>query len=251
MLKLLSLNIEGDNHYERIFPFFAKEDPDVLCLQEFFLEDLSMFEEKLGMKGYAVGMWTTNLPNTSRIAPKGVMGVVIFSKLPFLLSEHAWYVGTDHEVVEMFAEGVGPEKVSRALLWVDVEKEGKKYRIATTHFTWSPAGSVTHTQRQHLQSLLEITTNLGESIVCGDFNAPRGKEIFETLAAIYTDNIPPNVHTTMDNKLHRISTLDPLVVDVLFTSSMYIAKNVHVIDGVSDHCAVVGEISSTIESSVR
>ena len=46
-MKLISLNIEGSKHLERIIPFITKESPDVLCLQEVFKADLHLFE-KLG-----------------------------------------------------------------------------------------------------------------------------------------------------------------------------------------------------------
>lgn len=242
MLKLITVNIEGDNHYDKIFPFFEREQPDVICIQEFFSDDLPIFEEKLGMQGYCIGMWTCSLNNTSRVSKRGEMGVAIFSKLPLISPSHAWYVGDETKIVEMFEPNVGPEKVSRALLWVDVEKEERRYRIATTHFTWSPAGSVTDIQRRDLANLQAILNTLGEVIICGDFNAPRGKEIFDTLASQYKDNVPTDVITTLDNSLHRIKTLEPLVVDVLFTTPAYQARNVKVASRVSDHCAIVGEI---------
>jgi endonuclease/exonuclease/phosphatase family metal-dependent hydrolase len=239
-LKLISLNIEGDNHYDRIFPFFEKEQPDIICVQEFFLDDLPLFEEKLAMTGYAVGMWTCSLPNTVRVSQKGLMGVAIFSKLPLLLTSHAWYVG-EGKIIEMFTPTAGAEKVSRALLWADVEKEGKKFRIATTHFTWSPAGSVTDIQRRDIQKLLQITDSLGEQVLSADFNAPRGTEIFSTLSSHFKDNIPPEITTSIDQNLHRRKGIQ-FMVDGLFTTKTYTAKNVEIRDGVSDHCAIVGEI---------
>ena len=90
--------------------------------------------------------------------------------------------------------------------------------------------------------MLRLFEQKKEIVFCGDFNAPRGGEVFSTLATVFTDNIPSSVTTTMDNALHRVGDkLRPLVVDGLFTRG-YKASNVRVVCGVSDHCAVVGEI---------
>lgn len=240
-LKLISLNVEGDNHYERIFPFLRSCNPDVVCLQEFFLEDLPLFEQQLSMHGYAVGMWMCSRENDARIASRGLMGAAIFSKLPLQDPRHFWYTGSADQVLDLFASEVGPEKVSRALLVGDIVDKNQTYRIATTHFTWSPGGSVTPIQEQHLQKLLPILSKIEPFVLCGDFNAPRGKAIFQALSDRYTDNIPPEITTTMDQHLHRMPGLQ-FVVDVLFTDSSYVASDVQVVDGVSDHCAIVATI---------
>lgn len=240
-IKLLSLNIEGDNHYERVFPFLLTEQPDVVCVQEFFLDDLPLFEEKLSMQGYAVGMWTCSQENDARISKRGLMGVAIFSKLPMNNPGHQWYVGGEDRIIEMFVPENSPETVSRALVYADVLKDGQLFRIATTHFTWSPGGSVTAVQQEHLDRLLPILKSIEPVVIVGDFNAPRGKAIFKTLAARYTDNIPASITTTMDQHLHRMPGLQ-FVVDVLFTDSHYVATDVQVVDGVSDHCAIVATI---------
>lgn len=241
-IKLISLNIEGDNHYDRVFPFLLTEQPDVVCVQEFFLDDLPLFEETLSMHGYAVGMWTCSQENDARISKRGLMGVAIFSKLPMNNPGHQWYVGGADRIIEMFDPDHTPEMVSRALVYVDVLQGNTPYRIATTHFTWSPGGSVTLLQHEHLDRLLPILDAIDPVILCGDFNAPRGKEIFESLASRYTDNIPAEITTTMDQLLHRVSGLQ-FVVDVLFTSTPYSASEVRIVDGVSDHCAVVARLS--------
>lgn len=241
-LKLISLNVEGDNHYERIFPFFIAQQPDVICLQEFFLEDLPLFEDKLSMHGYGVGMWMCAQENTARIATRGLMGVAIFSKQPLNNPRHYWYAGNGQRILDLFSPEIGPEKVSRALLVGEIVDNNQTYRIATTHFTWSPGGSVTPTQEQHLEALLPILAEVEPFILCGDFNAPRGKAIFQALASRYTDNIPPQITTTMDQHLHRMPGLQ-FVVDVLFTSPSYVTSDVQVVDGVSDHCAIVATIT--------
>jgi hypothetical protein len=77
--------------------------------------------------------------------------------------------------------------------------------------------------------------------MCGDFNAPRGRLIFDRIATKYKDNIPPYVTTTIDKNIHHAGDLQ-LVVDGLFSTSKYEVRSVQVLDGLSDHCAIIGEV---------
>lgn len=238
-LKLISLNIEGDNHYERIFPFFDSENPDVICLQEFYQVDIPLFEQKLGMQVLFLPLSNVTAENPYRKALKGIEGVGILTKLPVKQSGSFYYesVPADDTIRDS-----SPGGERRGLLYTEVIKDDQTYKVATTHFTWSPNASVTDLQRGDLASLLPKLEPLGDIVLCGDFNAPRGTEIFDSLASIYTDNIPKDVVTSLDKTIHRAGgKLPDVVVDALFTKG-YTASNVRVIPGKSDHCAIVGEI---------
>ena len=39
MIKLVSVNIQGDNNHETVTPFLLKESAYVVCIQEIFEED--------------------------------------------------------------------------------------------------------------------------------------------------------------------------------------------------------------------
>lgn len=97
-------------------------------------------------------------------------------------------------------------------------------------------------QQRLLPKLLETLGSFPELILAGDFNAPRGGEVFGTIAARYKDNIPPEYKTSIDGGLHRAGKLE-YMVDGLFTTPQYIASKVRLIDGVSDHMAIVAEIN--------
>lgn len=86
-------------------------------------------------------------------------------------------------------------------------------------------------------ALLDLTN----IIFCGDFNAPRGRQIWSILSSKLKDNVPNEITTTIDGNIHRAGNLQ-LVVDGLFTSSNYKVCDVQVISGVSDHCAIVAGI---------
>lgn len=239
-IRLVSLNIEGDNHYDKIFPFFSQEKPDVICMQEVFEIDLPRFTQRLQMEHRYLACENITKENPYRLAPKGHQGIAIFSRLPILASCSSYY--------ETFREedhgDSSPNSGHRGFLWVDVDVDGVVRRIVTTHFTWSPNGSVTELQKADLENLLSKTAQLGEHVICGDFNAPRGREIFDTLAQHYLDNIPADVICSLDKTIHRKGNLLPnLMVDGLFTRG-YRATDVQVIAGISDHCAVTAQIES-------
>src|SRR5258708_36372804 len=135
-----------------------------------------------------------------------------------------------------------PNSINRSVQWVRVEKGEEKYTVANTHFTWAPNGETSDLQREHFKKLMEILDGVKDlSVLCGDFNAPRGSDIYTKLSQKFTDNIPAEVTSTLDPQLHRVGDKQ-LVVDGMFTGNGYAAENVQVMCGVSDHCAVVGEL---------
>lgn len=236
-MKLLDLNIEGDNHFERIFPLIDAEKPDVICMQEVFQDDIDMIKSRLGFECRYQGILSL-AENSVNLSPKGIWGIAIFTRFPIVDTCVEFYVKKNNFLPQFHGE---PNSTDRAILIVDMLVGDEKFRIATTHFTWSPGGSVTDEQRHDLTKLLAITDRYTPMVLTGDFNAPRGKEIFDTLTTKFKDNIPPEVQTSIDPNLHRKKNLQ-FMVDGLFTSPEYTASNVRVISGVSDHQAIVAEV---------
>ncbi len=238
MLKVASVNIEGDNHFDTVLAFLEREKPDVICMQEVYEVDLPLFISNISPDYRYIPMSTVSEPNPFRKAPKGVEGAVIFSKLPITKSGSFYY---ESQPVDLSILDSKPEGCRRGLVWIDVEQEGEIYRIATTHFTWSWKGEATELQREDLKNLISKLEEVKPSLLCGDFNAPRGNQTFDILASHYVDNIPTDVTTTIDQHLHRVSGIQ-FVVDGFFTGAGYTASDVRVVDGVSDHCALVGTL---------
>jgi endonuclease/exonuclease/phosphatase family metal-dependent hydrolase len=236
-LKLICLNIEIDLHLDRIFPFFEKEKPDVVLLQEVLEKDLPLLESTLKMKSIftpvAQFQWRESLQ---------IEGQAIFTNLPLTKSYVEYYRG--HKDVIPFIELVpgAAEKLARALSVIQVEKEGKNYCLATTHFTWTPDGKPSANQSQDLEILFDLLSSFPDVILCGDFNAPRGTPIFDKLATRYKDNIPPHVTTTIDKNWHKAGDLQ-LVVDGLFTTPHYNVDSIRLVDNLSDHFAIVANVS--------
>lgn len=245
-LKLITLNVERSKHLDRVLPFLAEQKADVVCLQEIAERDTRRFREAAGenMVFAPMTQWVKEGPPT-------VIGVGIFSPYPFVYSVAQYYHGNG-DALAVFDETSIETKaktVANPLLIAEVEKEEVSYRIATTHFTWTPDGSASDYQRQDLQSLFGITSQLGDFVLCGDFNIPRGGELYTELIKHFTDEIPPQYVTSLDATLHRAGKthakdLSNKMVDYIFTTPGYTAADVEMISGVSDHCAITATIST-------
>jgi endonuclease/exonuclease/phosphatase family metal-dependent hydrolase len=245
-IKLVSVNIELDNHLDRVWDFLKQEKPDVVCLQEAHQQYIEDFANKLGMQSVFAPM--SNIGKGERalytMPPFFPYGVGMLSALPIQDIRMPYYRGTEEEARTKSFSGNSKDD-AHPLLCVTVQREDKAFTIATTHFTWSPDGKPDDVQKKDIQNLLSIVDGIPELILCGDFNAPRGGEIFSALSQKYTDNIPAEYTTSIDTDLHRDGEKmrgKSLMVDGLFTTPQYECSNVRLVSGVSDHCAIVAEI---------
>jgi endonuclease/exonuclease/phosphatase family metal-dependent hydrolase len=248
--KLLSLNIERSKHLELVGSFVAAEKPDALCLQELMEKDIPVLERALG------GTCAAYFPmaRLSDEHPGEVYGLGILSTLRAQTTGKNHYVGPFAELPtssptdrSTFNNG------QRAVLWCDFEKEGTTLRVATTHFTWTPNAAPDDAQRRDVQALLSALEPLSEFVLTGDFNAPRGGEIFANIAARFTDNVPARYTWSLDRNLHRAGTkleksarrigLGGLMVDGVFSTPGFLVSDVEVHEGVSDHCAITATVT--------
>lgn len=237
-LKLITLNIEGDNHLDRVIPFLKKEDADAVCLQEVFQADTKLFEKELGMKSVFAPMMNNFRKKWYDMAPRGFWGIAIFSKYNFQKNNSYNYFGSALNIPEPSDD---PNCVNRVLLTADIEKDKQKFTIAATHFIWSVNGTSTPLQMKGLDGLFAALDQVGDCVLCGDFNAPRGLETYRRIAQKFKDNIPPEVVSTLDANLHKVKNLK-YVVDYIFSSPSYEVNDVKVAGGVSDHKAIVANV---------
>jgi len=241
--KLVTLNIEGNRHLPEVKAFLQREQPDIICLQEVFEVHVAELADAVGMQPLYTPM--SNVTTGSIHAdPFGYWGLLqlVSPRCEIQMQKAEYYVG-DRDNIPIFFENENPNSINRAILWSTITKDQEELTVATTHFTWSPKGATTEEQLRDFAALQAITQALPPHMLCGDFNAPRGKEIFSALSKIYTDNIPAEVTSTLDENLHKAGKIE-FVVDGYFSSPGISGQNVRVIDGVSDHCAIVGEIFS-------
>ncbi len=238
-MKLISLNVEQNRRYDTVLPFLRKENADVICLQEVLKEDLEMYGEKLNKEYFfkPVGKGSVGYDHDKEI------GTAIFAN-SFKERRSEYYFGSE-DSLQKLQKAVNPleerNNTFHPVLICEVVITGESYNIATTHFTWTPKGISTSYQLEDVEKLLSILKPYSDLVLCGDFNAPRGRETWARIAAQYKDNIPEEYKTSLDQKLHRQPGLQNMV-DGLFTTASYRAENVRLVHDVSDHMAVVADI---------
>lgn len=239
-LDIVSLNIECNRNFDRFLPFLKKQKPEIVLLQEVLDKDISYIEEALGMQSSfaPIARWCRDDIDCK-------LGMATFSSLPIVNMKTEYYRGR-HDNLPIIRPGEA-EKIPRALLITEIVKEKEKdkkkesFCFINTHFTWTPDGKPNEQQYQDLEILLHLLQGIPDFVLCGDFNAPRGMIVFDTLAAKYKDNIPLHITTTIDKNLHRAGDLN-LVVDGLFTTPGYHVESVEIVDGLSDHCAIIAKV---------
>ncbi len=249
-MKLMTLNVERSRHLRgRILPFLRQEMPDVLCLQELCLEDLPVFEDLFGQAVCYAPLYRH--PYDSSNPTLVTVGVGIVGRLPYKRTTIHYYYGQPAPV-PLFRKnfsGTGPHhripdpsSYSQAVVAVTVGG----VRVLTTHLVVTAQGEAHPFQLVLAEKLLEYTqwelSRHGQVVLCGDFNAPRGRATWAKLAERLHDNIPAAITTTIDAQLHRDGDLQ-LVVDGLFSAGTVRVQNVRMEHGLSDHLAIMAEVT--------
>lgn len=239
-IKLVSLNIEGQKHIDKVREFLEREKPDIVCLMEVFEDTLDTVTKGFEYSEFAPG-YLADQDEELVIAGERVWGEVMMSHYPLQHVEKV-YLG-DHNKSNL------PKKENDnhtpVLIVADIEHANTTYRVATVHGTWTKGGLVTERQIKEMSKLIQ-TLKGQELVICGDFNVPRGNEVYELLSKVWTDNIPSTITTTIDPHLHyankeQVGRLS-LVVDYIFSTPSYRVSEVRVESGISDHCGLVATI---------
>lgn len=233
MLKLVSINIQGADgtmHHTRVRDFVTKENPDILCLQELRENEVHDFAERYGHHHAFAPMGTIENPHKE----KAMVGIGLFSRFPLTDIRTEYYFSAKD-----FTWG---HVVNRVLLTGSVSCDGTDYTIGTTHFTFTGKGEPDDRQRRDLSVFLDLLSGYRDILFCGDFNAPRGMETFDTIAMKYRDHIPSKYDTSLDPNFHKTKGAVRFMVDGLFSTPEYQTENVRLQFGVSDHAAIVATI---------
>ncbi len=231
-VKLISLNIERSKHLGLVLPFLEKEQPDIVCLQEVFEHDLPQIKQLLNAE-------VCFSPRVTYKTEPGLEGIAIFSRLPI----KSFKIDNYDPATELPTRygHTWSTRPKTTLLSTEIDWRGRIVHVATTHFVLSEKAQITEEQRVAANNLHKLVDQFPDLILCGDFNTPRGGEIYNSLAAKLTDNLPVDLTTTIDGAIHRSGPL-PYVVDGLFTTAHYGLTSIEVRSGVSDHCALIATI---------
>lgn len=241
-MRLISINIELNKHYDTVLNFLKQEKPDVVCLQEFLEEDFNYFKEELNLNGVFKPFKYVHQDYYADSEGKK-HGIAIFAK-NIVNSGFVFYFGREENILKPFKEYISDKNNSKnaVLLWADIKDDsGKIFKFVTTHPPVTKEGESSPYQLQVIGELLKVLSGIPEFILCGDMNAPRGNKTFVQLNQKYKDNIPLEYKTSVDQNLHKVKGIQ-FMVDCLFTTPAYQALNVKLVDGISDHMAIVADI---------
>jgi hypothetical protein len=242
-ITLVSVNIEGRRHLEdRVIPFLKDVSPDVVNLQEVYDFDLRRFSEELGMEAIFAPMRIRPLTYREQ-GENFYWGLATLSRFPISRCQADYFQRSSMDIPENAPNGIHDDNAG--LVLNSTIQNGAEYNLGNTHFTWTPDGYPSSQQDENVGKLLDLVSGK-RIILSGDTNAarvlPNGEpgRIWRQIAEVMKDNIPVDIGSTIDGKLHKAGDLN-LVVDGLFTNG-YFAKDVTVVPGISDHCAIVAQI---------
>lgn len=238
---LLTLNVEYDKHRSAVTAMLTRQKPDIFCFQEVPKQYAESFAKHLGYEWRYAPM-ATLLPRDSNAQID--MGIMIAWSPHLKICDESMDIYSYGDTRSPLLTSEFPNATKRVLLTVQLQYGVNKFRIGTTHFTWTPDGLPSLVQRADLNALLLLLSRYDAEgiILCGDFNAPRGGEIYSMMSTHYTDNLPREITTTIDNNLHRMAPLT-LAVDSIFSTNEHTVNQVQIIDGVSDHVALFAQVS--------
>lgn len=231
-ITFISVNIERDKHLDRVEKLLMESNADMVCLQEVMQCDVNRLAKTQHYNEFFS-------PTTRhKDGENNWEGILILALHPFISKKVHQYAGPDTPAVYDKSTTTTLQQTRRYLLQVcEVEFNQQIYRFANTHFTWSRDGQADDYQRQDVKKMLDYLEAYPSFVLSGDFNAPRGREIFSKIAERYQDNIPAHYETSLDKNLHRCGYL-PYMVDGLFSTPDYTIRDVELMFGVSDHAAV-------------
>ena len=246
MLRLLTLNMEGVSHLNRVITLITTTTPDVLCLQEM----PAAFTHTLFTLGYFVTFAPMSHHNS--VAPGDTLGIGLATRIPTTTTIHYYMSKTGSP--QAHNKHDAHSKSYPVITGTILDRNTTSYTIATTHLfdTWN--GLESDDQTECVEKLLAYTSTLPPHLLCGDMNMPRGYNTsYELFCQQYADTIPATYTSSLDRNLHRAGNrtdlnapiFDIYMVDYIFSQPTYTVENVQLHFGVSDHAAVTAEIART------
>ena len=89
-IKLLTLNVEINRHWDVILPFLEREAPEVLCLQELFDRDAEMLAKRFGYDYIHIPS-TKELYDPKDAASLAAVGPALLTTLTLKNKKRAYY----------------------------------------------------------------------------------------------------------------------------------------------------------------
>ena len=166
MLKLISVNMEGEKHFPHILSLIKSENPSIICLQECpesfqkYLQDLGFRTDFLAMRHHV----QNDVEYTE--------GLVFASNLPFA-SIHKYYYQPDYALPSQPVP-TPDQLMHHGYIYASLEHNEELYHFANTHIMCTADGMPNEHQTQGVKKLLSLLQSEKPHLICGDFNIPRG-----------------------------------------------------------------------------
>lgn len=228
-LKVITLNIECDRHLKKVIPFLKSESPDVVCLQEVFEYTVPTIKKELGLEGY---FFPLDFIKDFYESQKNQMRGILFLTNKCIVDFSHFVYFCDEDIKSNYAASI-----------CTLEYKKEKYNVLNTHFIWTADGKQDARQIEAWAKLAKKLKIIKNFAFCGDFNTGRNwNKLFPEFCKVMKDNLPKEITNTLDTKHHRSSRLIR-VVDNIFSSGNHVINNVRIVDDISDHVAIIGELS--------
>lgn len=250
-MRLMSLNVEEHRHWDTIHALADAENPDVFCFQELLASDARAFADERRLQHFFVPMALAVHPELPEDGPLDEEGIGIFSRYPILSRGSSIYFTPSHTELLPYDKDRKRETCRHVLAYASVYDGADEMLFATTHFTWTPDGFSSPEQYVDMQALLNALSAVPPHVLCGDFNIPRGyNELYDFLTLRYRDCIPQECTGSLDPLHHRTANnpadwprLSRYMVDYILAMPEYTVEHVSLEFGVSDHAAVLADVS--------
>lgn len=230
-------NLPPSWRFDRILDFIYHEAPEVVLLQEVYEGSLDRIRNALG--GQIIFSRMCVLSLTDREEDAEGWGVAIGSRQHLSdIKEDYYHGGREDSDTVVLNNGL---QSTSSLLQATLAVGSARFNFGTTHFTWHNKAEPSDEQLADFKKLAVLLDKVPDVVLTGDFNSPRGSMIFDSVAKKYRDNIPADVETTFDTTVRPGATWK-LVVDGFFTSKHYRADKVRMVQGLSDHQGILGEV---------
>lgn len=242
-LSILQWNIWYKEDIQRVAKLLLEHNADVVCLQELTLNNKDQVKgnapeyiaEKLGFNVYYKQI---DLPGKDIKLANG-----IFSRYPITDTRSTW--------INRYTGEGGYHDEDRALIEADLDVNGEKITIATTHMSYTRRFQITDRKKAETDLLIRQVSKYKECFVLtGDLNAPPDSYVIQQLEDVVglKNSSPDYSEPSWTTKPFKDGDFEETKLvwrlDYVFaTPDIEVASSKIINTGVSDHLPVLTEIS--------
>ena len=254
-ISVLQANIYANTYKETLFPYLQKNDFDILCFQEITgpnakFGNINSSEDNYDeLKELLDEKYTSVLQITERFTndPNTYFANAIFYKKNFVLkNKHEVFM--NKRSTPFAADSKAYEKLSRALLDIELEKNGKIFHVLTTHFAWGGTLYEKPHQTEQGRIMLEYIKSVEEPFIfTGDFNLDPQQPTIKALGNYARNLVVENgITNTLNPRIHSAKHMFPKggAVDFVFVSrDIEVTQFTIVEEDISDHFALSTQLN--------